>query len=136
MRILSAIFLSLAVLAQAGSAQNSSAAGWKAVEDAMGRPGQTQPGDVIKFSMPRKDLHVMVGNTAIKPGLALGSWAAFKRAENHAMVMGDLVLTEDELQPVMRKLLEGGVEISAVHNHLIGNYLASSICTWRVTATQ
>src|SRR5882724_2509164 len=93
---------------------------WKAVEDAMGRPGQVLPGDVVRFGMPRKDLHVMVGDVVIKPGLALGSWAAFMHSEHGAMVMGDLVLTEDELSPVMRKLQEGGIEIAAVHNHLIG----------------
>jgi len=70
--------------------------------------------------MPRKDLHVTLNGVAIKPGLALGSWVAFKKAENGAMVMGDLVLTQEEVEPVMRKLQEGGVEISAVHNHLIG----------------
>ena len=104
----------------AAAQQKASGTDWKTVEDAMGRPGQMQPEDVIKFGMPRKDLHVMVGNVAVKPGLALGSWAAFQRTENGAMVMGDLVLTEDEVQPVMRKLQEGGIEISAVHNHLIG----------------
>jgi biotin operon repressor len=95
-------------------------ADWRTVEEAMGRPGQAQPGDVIRFGMPRKDLHVMVGNVAVKPGLALGSWAAFQHAGNGALVMGDLVLTEDEVSPVMRKLQESGIEISAVHNHLIG----------------
>src|SRR2546425_7108932 len=104
----------------AAAQQKASAPDWKAVEDAIGRSGQMQPEDVIKFGMPRKDLHVMAGNAAIKPGLALGSWAAFKRTENGAMVMGDLVLTEDEVPPVMRKLQEGGIAISAVHNHLIG----------------
>src|SRR5713101_8035096 len=104
----------------AAAQQKASAPDWKAVEDAIGRSGQMQPEDVIKFGMPRKDLHVMAGNVAIKPGLALGSWAAFKRTENGAMVMGDLVLTEDEVEPVMRKLQQGGIEIAAVHNHLIG----------------
>src|SRR5215831_18324123 len=64
---------------------------WKPVETAMGRPG-TMMGEVIRFGMPRKDLHVMVAGTAVKPGLALGSWAAFKPTEKGAMVMGDLVL--------------------------------------------
>lgn len=95
-------------------------AGWKAVEAAMGRPGQVQAADVIRFAMPRKDLHVMVGGVAVKAGLALGSWAAFKRAGDSAMVMGDLVLAEDEVQPVMKKLQEEGIGITAVHNHLIG----------------
>jgi hypothetical protein len=93
---------------------------WKPVEDAMGRPGQMQPGNVIRFGMPRKDLHVTIGEVAIKAGFALGSWAAFINTEHGAMVMGDLVLTEDEVGPVMQKLQEGGIEISAVHNHLIG----------------
>jgi hypothetical protein len=92
---------------------------WKPVETAMGRPG-TMMGDVIRFGMPRKDLHVMVAGTAVKPGLALGSWAAFKSTEKGAMVMGDLVLTEDEVQPVMKKLQDGGIAISALHNHLLG----------------
>jgi biotin operon repressor len=86
----------------------------------MGRPGQMQPGDVIRFGMPRKDLHVTMGDVSVKAGFALGSWAAFMRTEHGVMVMGDLVLTEDELGPVMRKLQEGGIEISAVHNHLLG----------------
>jgi hypothetical protein len=101
-------------------AQTSAASNWKPVEEAMGRPGQMQPGDVIRFGMPRKDLHVTLGDVAIKAGLALGSWAAFVQTEHGAMVMGDLVLTEDELGPVMRKLQEGGIEITAVHNHLAG----------------
>jgi len=92
---------------------------WKPVETAMGRPG-TMMGDVIRFGMPRKDLHVMVAGTAVKPGLALGSWAAFRSTEKGAMVMGDLVLTEDEVQPVMKKLQDGGIAISALHNHLLG----------------
>jgi Domain of Unknown Function (DUF1259) len=93
---------------------------WKQVEEAMGRPGQMQPGDVIKFGMPRKDLHVVLDGVDIKPGLALGSWAAFKRDDGGAMVMGDLVLTEDEVEPVMMKLQEPGIHESAVHNHLLG----------------
>jgi hypothetical protein len=92
---------------------------WKQVEEAMGRPGQMQPGDVIKFGMPRKDLHVVLDGVDIKAGLALGSWVAFKRDGSGAMVMGDLVLTEEELEPVMMKLQEGGIHESAVHNHLL-----------------
>ncbi len=116
--------LSLAILSntaagQAAPSTQTSSGDWKQVEDAMGRPGQMME-DVIKFGMPRKDLHVTLNGVAIKPGLALGSWVAFKKAENGAMVMGDLVLTQEEVEPVMRKLQEGGVEISAVHNHLIG----------------
>jgi Domain of Unknown Function (DUF1259) len=100
--------------------QKKRGANWSAVEQAMGRPGQLQPGDVMRFAMPRKDLHVIVGIITLKPALALGSWAAFKATRRGAMVMGDLVLTEDEVGPVMAKLQENGIEISAMHNHLVG----------------
>jgi hypothetical protein len=107
------------------SAQNPSPAptaadNWKQVEDAMGRPGQVQPGDVLKFSAPRKDLRVTLDRVDIKAPLALGSWIAFKRNGSVAMVMGDLVLTEDEVEPVMTKLQDGGIHESALHNHLLG----------------
>ena len=100
-------------------AQPSPTNDWKSVEDALGRTGQVS-GDVIRFAMPRKDLHVTLDGVEIKPALALGSWAAFKKDGNAAMVMGDLVLTEGEIQPVMAKLQEAGIQESAVHNHLIG----------------
>ena len=102
------------------SSSPSHANDWKQVEEAMGRPGQIQPGDVIKFGMPRRDLNVVLDSVTIKPGLALGSWVALKRDGGGAMVMGDLVLTEDEVEPVMMKLQEGGIHESAVHNHLLG----------------
>ena len=97
----------------------SSTTDWRTVEDAMGRTGQVS-GDVIRFGMPRKDLHVTLDGVEITPALALGSWAAFKKDGSAAMVMGDLVLTEGEIEPVMAKLQEGGIQESAVHNHLIG----------------
>ncbi len=99
--------------------QTNSASEWKSVEEALGRKGSAHPGDVFKFSMPRSDLKVTVAGTPIKAGLALGSWAAFKKVGNGAMVMGDLVLTESEVEPVMTKLQQGGIEITAVHNHLL-----------------
>ena len=88
------------------------------IDEALGRSGQKM-GDVYKFGFPRTDLQVSVHGLAIKPGLALGSWAAFLGADDNAMVMGDLVLLESELNPVMEKLRGAGFEISAVHNHLI-----------------
>jgi hypothetical protein len=94
---------------------------WKSVADIFGFPGDVLPGGVIRFNMPRKDLHVTVGGTEIKPALALGAWAAFRYVgKNDAMVMGDLVLTEEEVAPVMKTLEGGGVEVTALHNHLIG----------------
>jgi hypothetical protein len=88
------------------------------IDQALGRSGQ-KIGDVYKVGFPRTDLHVSVHGLAIKPGLALGSWAAFTGTESNAMIMGDLVLLEDELNRVMEKLRSAGFEISAVHNHLI-----------------
>jgi hypothetical protein len=88
------------------------------IDQALGRSGQ-KTGDVYRVSFPRTDLHVSVGGLAVKPGLALGSWAAFSGADDNAMVMGDLVLLEEELNPVMAKLRSSGFEITAVHNHLM-----------------
>lgn len=110
---LCSLFLATQLLAQSAPAQ------WSAVETALGRKGNAQPGDVYKFGLPRADLHVTVGGVAVKPSLALGSWLAFKNTSQGAMVMGDLVLTQDEVQPVMLKLQEGGVEQTALHNHLL-----------------
>jgi biotin operon repressor len=97
----------------------SDSSGWAPVEQAMGKQGTLQ-GDVLKFSMPRGDLKITVGDIQISPALALGSWVAFKKMGSGAMVMGDLVLTEKEVGPVMKKLEQGGIEITALHNHLLG----------------
>jgi Domain of Unknown Function (DUF1259) len=88
------------------------------IDQALGRSGQKM-GEVYKVSFPRTDLHVSVHGVTIKPGLALGSWAAFLGNDDNAMVMGDLVLLQDELNPVMAKLRSSGFEITAVHNHLL-----------------
>src|ERR1700676_461603 len=88
------------------------------IDQVLGRSGQKM-GDVYKVGFPRTDLHVSVHGLAIKPGLALGSWAAFLGSDDNAMVMGDLVLLEEELNPVMAKLRSSGFEITAVHNHLM-----------------
>src|SRR5215468_11702413 len=92
---------------------------WKAVDDAMGRQGQDQPDGAHRFAMPRSDLKVTANGVDIKPGFALGSWAAFQMTGNHSDVMGDLVLTESEVSPVMQKLVDSGFEITALHNHLL-----------------
>lgn len=95
--------------------------GWAAVENALGRKGALQPGDVMRFSFPRSDLQVTVDGVAIRPALALGSWAAFKRVGGgHTMVMGDLVLLEGEVNAVISALQQGGVEQTALHNHVLG----------------
>ncbi|HEY5174751.1 MAG TPA: DUF1259 domain-containing protein [Terriglobales bacterium] len=111
-------------LVQAGTrAQTNSGPGasaeWKQVETALGRAGKLQPGDVYKFGMPRTDMQVTVDGTLISAPLALGSWLAFKRMGGQVMVMGDLVLSEGEVEPVMLKLQQGGIEQTALHNHLL-----------------
>jgi hypothetical protein len=89
------------------------------VDEALGRSGQ-KSGDVYRLGFPRTDLHVTVTGIEVKPGLALGSWAAFSGSDSQAMVMGDLVLLESELNPVIKSLRAAGFEITAVHNHLMG----------------
>jgi hypothetical protein len=91
---------------------------WKSVDIALGRTGSVS-GSVHRYGFPRSDLQVTVDGIAIKPALALGGWTAFMPAPGGAMVMGDIVLLETEINPVMTKLLEGGMEITAVHNHLL-----------------
>src|SRR5215510_9199978 len=91
---------------------------WKAVEQALGKSGQLQPGDVYRIGMPRTDLSVTVKGVPVKAGFALGSYAAFKQIGDHAMVMGDLVLLDQEVPAVMSALFSGGLEVTAVHNHM------------------
>src|SRR5438034_764874 len=91
---------------------------WQKVDDTLGRKPVVS-GDVHRYGFPRTDLTVTLDGVTIKPALALGGWVAFKPAHGGAMVMGDLVLLETEINPVMLKLIEGGLEITAVHNHLL-----------------
>lgn len=93
---------------------------WTQVDQALGRAGAMQRGDVYKVGFPRSDLHVTVGDVAVKPALALGSWVAFKQtADSEAMAMGDIVLLDNEVAPVMSKLEESGIQPTALHNHLL-----------------
>jgi hypothetical protein len=93
---------------------------WKQVDQALGRAGAMQPGNVDKIGFPRGDLHVSLNGMTVKPALALGSWVAFAQTgDSEAMVMGDLVLLESEVAPVMSALLQGGVQPTALHNHLL-----------------
>src|ERR1700738_3668857 len=91
---------------------------WQKVDDALGRKPAVS-GDVHRYGFPRSDLTVTLDGVTIKPAFALGGWVAFKPMHGEAMVMGDLVLLETEINPVMLKLIEGGLEITAVHNHLL-----------------
>src|SRR5215210_939969 len=107
-----------AVLASVVSA-NAQEIDWQKVDEAFGRKPAVIAGDVHRYGFPRTDLTVTLDGVTIKPALALGGWIALKPAHGGAMAMGDLVLLETEINPVMTKLIEGGLEITAVHNHVL-----------------
>src|SRR5438093_12125092 len=112
MFIASIVALTIATVATAQEIE------WKKVDSALGKTGAVA-GEVHRYGFPRSDLQVSVDGVAIRPVLALGGWAAFMPMRGESMVMGDLVLLETEINPVMAKLLEGGIDITAVHNHLL-----------------
>lgn len=92
---------------------------WAPVAQALGRSGAPLPGGIYRVGLGRSDLKVTLDGVAIRPTLALGSYLAFQKMGSKAMVMGDLVLLHEEVNPVMKKLVEGGIEITALHNHLL-----------------
>lgn len=102
-------------IASTAQAQNVD---WQRVDETLGRK-PTVSDDVHRYGFPRSDLSVTLDGVTIKPALALGGWLAFKPAHGGAMVMGDLVLLETEINPVMAKMIASGLEITAVHNHLL-----------------
>lgn len=112
--IVTAVFGIVALSARASLA----APDWNAVAAALGKSGTEIPGGIYRVGLPRTDLSVTLDGVTLKPALALGSWLAFAPMGNKAVVMGDLVLTEEEVSPVMKKLAEKGIEITALHNHL------------------
>ena len=95
--------------------------GWAPLDRILEQTGKDLPGGVHRFGWPRTDLRVAVRGVAIEPALALGSWAAFQATGNgdEAVVMGDLVLLASEVNPVVAELQSNGIEILAIHNHLI-----------------
>src|SRR5215471_1976374 len=109
------------VLALAGPAKAAEGDVWAPVAEALGKTGSVMAGGVYRVGFPRTDLKVTLDGVDIKPGLALGGWLAFEKTDADAMVMGDLVLTDAEVNPVMAKLLAGGIEVTALHNHLLRN---------------
>lgn len=92
---------------------------WQKVGQALGKEGSVQPGGIYKVGLPRTDLKVSLDGVALKPGFALGGWLAFEPMGAQTMVMGDLVLTQDEVNPVMKMFEQEGIEITALHNHLL-----------------
>ena len=95
---------------------------WEPVDKVLGRPGKLLAGDVHRYGWPRTDLRVTTGGVQVEPALALGSWAGFAKmtTEGQVMTMGDLVLLVSEVGPVVRALQAGGLDVLAVHNHLMG----------------
>jgi Domain of Unknown Function (DUF1259) len=91
------------------------------VGEALGKTGSAATGGIYRVGLPRTDLKVMLDGVELKPGFALGGWLAFEKMSEQGMVMGDLVLTENEVNPVMTKLAAGGIEVTALHNHLLRN---------------
>lgn len=119
--LVAGLFIALAPEGSRSSAQPAQSAPtqWSAVDQALGRSGTTQPDGVRRYSFPRSDLNVQLDGVTIKPALALGGWLAFQPMGANAVVMGDLVLTPDEVNRVMGELLKGGIQVTAVHNHLL-----------------
>src|SRR4051794_23254258 len=100
------------------AAANAADINWKDVDAAFGKTAAVS-GEIHRYGLPRSDLHVTLDGVSIRPALALGGWVAFAPAHGEAMVMGDLVLLEAEITPVMTKLLDSGLEITAIHNHIL-----------------
>jgi hypothetical protein len=117
MRLLSGLLFAGAIVAST-TAAGAQDIDWPKVDAALGRKSAVS-GDVHRYGFPRSDLTVTLDGVTIKPALALGGWVAFKPMHGEVMVMGDLVLLETEVNPVMAKLIENGIEITAVHNHLL-----------------
>jgi hypothetical protein len=113
-------FCQILILCGAAVAQNTPPANeWQAVDQAIGRSGQVQADGAYKVGFPRSDQKVTVDGVELKPALALGGWVAFSKPGAGAMVMGDLVLVEDEVTPVMSSLESSGVQVTAIHNHVL-----------------
>jgi hypothetical protein len=118
MRVAPAVLLTLSFIVSASPAR-AEEINWGKVDDIFGRKGAAASADVHRYGFPRTDLNVTLDGIAVKPALALGGWIAFKSQGTETMVMGDLVLLETEITPVMTKLIENGIHITAVHNHLL-----------------
>src|SRR3981189_2041548 len=110
--------LTLVAMLSIPTVVNAAEIDWKKVDAALGKTAAVS-GEVHRYGLPRSDLQVALDGVAIKPALALGGWVSFAPVHGEAMVMGDLVLLETEITPVMTKLLDGGLDITAIHNHIL-----------------
>jgi hypothetical protein len=112
----------IALLACTATVASAADPAWmKSVGEALGKSGSAMPDGVYRVGLPRTDLHVTLDGVEIKPALALGSWLAFRKAGGTGIVMGDLVLLPAEVAPVMTRLEQAGIEVTALHNHLLRN---------------
>src|SRR5260221_7501782 len=119
MKRLNSILASIGLAVGLSNAAFAADDDWAPVAQALGRSGAQLPGGIYRVGLGRSDLKVTLDEVAIRPTLALGSYLAFQKMGSEAMVMGDLVLLHEEVNPVMKKLIEGGIEITALHNHLL-----------------
>ena len=114
--------LAVALAASFSVAGTAADSDWARVGEALGKPGTEMTGGVYRVGLPRTDIKATLDGVELKPGFALGGWVAFEKTGAQSMVMGDLVLTGDEVNPVMEKLLAGGIQVTALHNHLLRNH--------------
>jgi len=119
-RFLSAVFVVvMSAIAMGQGTPQPKGLDTAAIDRAIGRSGQAMPGDVYRVSFPRSDMNVTVGSVKVRPGLALGGWAAFKANGDKAVAHGDLVLAESEVNAVISALQQHNFDITALHNHLL-----------------
>jgi hypothetical protein len=107
------------VVVSTAAAAHAQGVDWDKIDTTFGRKPAGVAGEIHRYGFPRTDLQVTLDGVTIRPAFALGGWIAFQPMGNMAMAMGDLVLLQSEVNPVMAKLLEGGLEVTAVHNHLL-----------------
>jgi hypothetical protein len=119
MRVMQLVTACGIVLSTAAAAAHAQGIDWDKIDTTFGRKPAGVAGEIHRYGFPRTDLQVTLDGVTIRPAFALGGWIAFQPMRDTAMVMGDLVLLQSEVNPVMAKLLEGGLEVTAVHNHLL-----------------
>jgi hypothetical protein len=118
-RVIGAVFILVVWTGPAAGADKPAAAlDTAAIERLTGAKGTLDAKEgVFKVSMPRADIAATVGGARMTPPLGLTAWAAFTKAGTHTMVMGDIVLLEDQVNPVMSAALDAGLDVTALHNH-------------------
>jgi hypothetical protein len=115
-------FLTIALLISMNAHSKDNGLNAENISKLTGLPGQmNEKENVYKVSFPRGDIKSSAEGVRLVPALGLTSWAAFTKTGGHVMMMGDTVLTEDQVNPVMSVALENGLEVTALHNHFFGD---------------